>query len=343
MSLTLSHAIGSFFSNIAAEPYDFGLVRRDEFVASHTQALGRNSRRCRAAHTAMAVLTGNLVLSGVYLVAERDRLAGTRFGTSATDPSHAERQKDQHSTYRFLLHHFFVSWGALSFRSSVAVHSLRPCVCCLIESTSAGATDGALFPHPDRAYVITAAISSFESLSWKGGIRLLYVRPLMTTVSGKPVQENAYGSFVILQQPIRANERGILTRDPVPMTLVAGLADTGIDLVAPDNGCGRQLSRHRGFFHFVRGDGEAATVPADVETHSEQKEHAECPEPPGRPLESFFRLDLLPGHDAHVNPADIDRLYRRVVEAGRSAPGLLRFISGIVARHRFDQGSGDMH
>jgi hypothetical protein len=65
------------FLECAAEPYDLGLVGSDEFVASHAEALGRNSRRCRAAHTAMAILTGDLVLPGVNLVAECDRLTGT--------------------------------------------------------------------------------------------------------------------------------------------------------------------------------------------------------------------------------------------------------------------------
>jgi hypothetical protein len=84
-----------FLLELSAETNDLRLVGGNQLVTAHAKALRRNSRGRRAPYAAVTVLTGDLVLPGMDLMAKRDRLSWAGFRASTAGPGPGKGQEQQ--------------------------------------------------------------------------------------------------------------------------------------------------------------------------------------------------------------------------------------------------------
>jgi hypothetical protein len=162
------------------KPDDLGPIRCNKLVASHAKAFRGNTGRSSPPDAAVAILALDLIVTGVDLVAECNRLPRPGVGTVAAihhqgDGESEERGKSEaNNRMEPRGHHggFF-----LSASNSAALHGARTACSFRTESTWAAVTAPPLFPHAERTWVRTAAISSLDNLSWNWGILLSNVFP----------------------------------------------------------------------------------------------------------------------------------------------------------------------
>ena len=144
---------------------DLRLRCRHELMASHAGLHRRDVGIRSASCTAVTILAVDLVGPGMDRVAEGDRLARACLLARTAAEKHQSSQKQGTKSISYSDRRIHGCDFPLSAASSVALHGPRTPCFARTASTSSGFAAGTLFPHDDLAWLTTAAISSFESLS----------------------------------------------------------------------------------------------------------------------------------------------------------------------------------